>query len=179
MGLAMKRAGLVRNGLCLAFALAIGGCAASTARYPSLERWPAERMAFVPGSASTESATPADNTVSPDLSAKLASLVGQARGSRSDFAARQPATERALAAGGAPGSDSWARASTALAELETARDPAVQALAQLDELEVDNRTKQAGAENADTAAIVAARDEVAAITDAQAQVVTRLRARLS
>ncbi len=176
MGLAMTRASLACNLLCFASVLTMSGCAASTARYPSLERWPAERMAFIPGTASTELATPPSG-VSAELAAHIARLLDQARGSRADFASRQTAAERALAAGGSPGSDSWARASVALALLESARDPAVQALAELDQLEVDNRTGQAGIEDADTAAIVTARDEVSAIAEEQAAVVTRLRAR--
>jgi hypothetical protein len=174
MGVTMTRAMFLRNGLCLIVVLGISGCVASTKRYPSLERWPAERMSAAPAPAPPAAST-APNA---EIAAHVAALVDQARTSRAGFTAKQGPAERALVGAGAAGSDSWGRASIALAELEQMQAPAIQALAELDQLEVDNRTRNAGAEDADTAVIVTARDEAAAIADEQAAVLSRLRAKL-
>jgi hypothetical protein len=162
----------------LALGLSLGGCTAS--RYPSLARRPAERMSgtALPAPAASEPADTASEAPSADVASRTAQLLEEGRGSQRGFAAEQAAAERAVAAAGAAGSDNWARASIALARLQTAHDAAVQALAQLDQLEVADRTDAAGAITPNSAAIVGARDEVAAIVDAQAAVIARLRDKL-
>ncbi|MEJ2459692.1 MAG: hypothetical protein P8Y58_16730, partial [Novosphingobium sp.] len=94
------------------------------------------------------------------------------------FQASRPAAERAVAAAGAIGSDTWSTASVALATLETNRSNAMVALGDLDTLYVDARTDGALEETPSTSAIAAARDQVKGWVAAQNDVIARLSARM-
>ena len=89
--------------------------------------------------------------------------------------AKQQRAGQTVAAGNgaAPGSESWAVASIALAELESERSAAMVALADLDQLFAAARI-----EGGDTSAIAAARDEVSAMIGDEDLVLSGLRSRL-
>jgi hypothetical protein len=159
----------------VALVVGLGACA-NGPQYPSLARRPAERV-----DTGTPSAPPAPPTPAPlsgEVTAKLAALQETARVAHARFAGRRSAAERAAAGAGPLGSDSWAAASVALAGLEEAHDQQSQALATIDQMQVDQQVADAGIESADTTAITAARIAIATDADADGAVVTRLRARL-
>ena len=79
----------------------------------------------------------------------------------------------AAGSGAAEGSESWAVASIALAELESERSAAMVALADLDQLYA-----AAGTEGSDITAISAARDEVSGWIGDEDVVLSGLRGRL-
>jgi hypothetical protein len=178
MGETMTRAMLVRTALVLLPAMALGACVEND-RYPPLARRPAERIGGGIEAAPNEVAPAPPPGISAGITGRIAQLVDAARGAQRDFADRRPAAERAVAGNGAFGSEAWASASSGLAQLETAHGGAVKALAELDQMEVDQRVAADGAVTPDIIAIVTARDEVAAIVDAQADVLAGLRSRVS
>ncbi len=135
--------------------LSLAACASDTKNYPSLARRSVERAdTAVPASPVP---SPAPAPPSPELTARLASLVEQARVAHGRFEAKQALAGQTVSAGGgaARGSEGWAVASIALAELESARSAAMIALADLDQLYAAARI-----EGNDTAAIAAARDQI-------------------
>jgi hypothetical protein len=178
-GAAMTRASLIRIGLGLLPVLALGACVGDVARYPSLARRPAERIGGSVAPTPTEPAPAPAGPVDAAVAARVSQLLDSARTAQRDFADKRPAAERAVAGGSTFGSEAWASASTGLAQLETAHGGAVQALAQLDQMEVDQRVVAAGAETPEIAAIVSARDEVSKIVEDQSEVLTRLRGRVA
>ena len=168
------------TGLCAAaIALTVSACAADTMNYPSLARRPGERAvdraappAPLPATAATDSA----------LAARLAALVDQAREAHARFGLRRDRAERAISAGGgsAPGSDPWATASIALADLESARSDAMIALADLDQLYAAARTGgDAPASGGAWATIAAARDKVTVWIGEEDQILAALRGQIS
>ena len=154
-------------------ALVLAGCVSDTAHYPSLARRAIEKASTAQAApTATESApTPA----SPQETARLAALVEQARDAHRHFMAKQQRAGQTVAAGSgaARGSESWATASVALAELESERSAAMIALADLDQLFAAARI-----EGSDTAAISAARDEVSSWIGDEDVVLAGLRGRL-
>lgn len=160
--------------LLAASALSLAGCANDIAEYPSLARRQAERVsgAALPAAASTQPG-PAPSAA---VLSRLDSLVSTARAADERFSARE-AQARALvgsATGAALGSESWAVASVALSQLESARSDAMVALAELDELYAAARI-----DAADARAIAAARDTVIALVARQDHVVGELGERLA
>jgi hypothetical protein len=156
----------------------LAACSADTTNYPSLARRPAERKVGSPAPL-----TPAPVVTAPDsrLPARLAALVEQARDAHNRFAARRDSAERAVAggSGAGQGSESWATASVALADLESARSDAMIALADLDELYAARRTASgAPGSGDDWATIAAARDQVIALIGEEDRVLADLRGRL-
>lgn len=152
--------------------------ACSTAgHYPSLAVRDVERQSGTASPIAGESATPAPALppASADLVTRLDGLVAMARDADGQFQANRPTAERAVAAAGAPASDSWSAASIALARLEASRSQAMLALADLETLYVDSRTAQAtpGAD-----AIASARDQVQAWVTEQDKVLASLSSRL-
>ena len=154
-------------------ALALTACAADTVDYPSLARRPIEKgeAAQTPPPASTAVPAPA----SPQDTTRLAALVEQARAAHQRFLGKQQRAVQTVAtgSGAVPGSESWAVASVALAELESERSSAMIALADLDQLYA-----AAGTEGRDTAAISAARDQVSGWIGNEDAVLAGLRGRL-
>lgn len=158
--------------------LMLAGCAGS-AEYPSLAIRDVER---VQGSASpapdAADAIPALPPASADLTTRLAGLVETARQSHTRFQSRQAATERAVAAAGATASDSWSSAQVALSDLQTSRSGALTALAELDQLYVDERAAHPEQVSPAAATIATARDQVNGWVSAETSVISRLQARI-
>jgi hypothetical protein len=162
MGAAMTRFPLLSLhtvATCAVAALLLSGCAADPAGFPSLDRRPAERI-----SGTAEPVTPAPEPrppapPSPELVARLAQLAEEAETAHLEFNARRSRTVQLVAAarGASIGSENWAQATVALAELETSRSRAMIALADLDGLYAAERTA-----GGDGTTIAAARDRVAA-----------------
>lgn len=152
-------------------ALALAACASDTSNYPSLARRPIEKVGTSEALAPVVAPAPA----SPHDPARLAALVEQARAAHQRFLVKQQRAAQTVAAGSgaAPGSESWAVASVALAELESERSGAMVALADLDEIYAAART-----EGRATAAISAARDAVSGWIGSEDAVLADLRGRL-
>lgn len=162
---------------CSAIILLLAGCAADYSTYPSLARRPAERVS---GTAEVVAAAPAPLPPAPppsaDLTTRLGQLSDQAQAAHTAFSTRRAEAQRIVAAGGgsAVGSEGWAQASIALAELETARSQAMIALADLDALYAAERT-----EGRDAAAIAATRDRVIGWIGEEDEVLAQLRGRIA
>lgn len=152
---------------------AVAACTTAGADYPSLAQRPAERVEgkFEPDTAPP--LPPAPVQPSADLSARLAELNRQAESAHAEFRAATPAAERLASAAGGTGTDSWAAAQVALADLDSLRSRAAIPLADLDTLWVDS-TLEGGAREA----IGAVRDAVASIIAEEDAVLARLRGRL-
>jgi hypothetical protein len=158
--------------IALAPALLIAACA-SSGNYPSLAQRPAERVggAFETDAPPTTSAPP--EAPSADLMARLAELQRTATSLHAEFTAATPSATRIAGAAGATGSDSWASAQVALADLDSLRSRASVPLAELDALWVDS-TVEAGPREA----IGSARAAVEALIAEEDAVLARLRGRV-
>ena len=155
-------------------ALCLSACATGKDEYPSLARRDAERIGSSAPGSKPESTSPLPVTPpNLELSARLDRLVDQARAAHGRFATRRTRAEQVIGGGAASGSDRWAVATVALAELESARSEAMVALADLDELFAAERTA-----NRDAAQIAAARDQVTAWIGEEDRVLEVLRRRL-
>ena len=125
---------MIRRSAFLAAALFLAGCAAQ-GPFPSLAPRPAELEDM-----SVEPVRPepvvADD---PALAERIAALTGEARAGWRAFEAEAGAAERAAAASGASGSDSWLAAQQALSRLEAARGRTMAARAALDELALERQ----------------------------------------
>jgi hypothetical protein len=162
--------------VCAATALLLAGCAADTTNYPSLTRRAAERIS---GTSEVVPATPALQPPAPpsaDRVARLAQLGEQAEAAHSEFMGRRDEAAQLVAAarGASVGSENWARASVALAGLETARSQAMIALADLDALYAAERT-----EGGNAAPIAATRDRVIGLIAEEDQVLAQLSGRIA
>ncbi len=160
-----------------ALALMLAACAADTTNYPSLARRAAERAAETPPQVPAPTAAP--STPGAELTAQLARLVDQAGEAHKRFESLRSNAEGRVAAGagGAPGSEGWATASVALAELESARSDAMIALADLDQIYAAERIDRS-ANSGDGTAIAAARDRVSAWIGEEDRILAGLRGRL-
>ena len=140
----------------------LGACATPAEEYPNLAIRDAERAT------GTFAPAPSAPYVPPPTPAAVVDRLGQlaadAASAHRAFLAEAPAARSAVAAarGAEFGSDSWARASVALAGLEGTRSRAMIALADLDRLMVD-----AAVEGGELERIVAVRDTVTAQVDEQ------------
>ena len=152
---------------------AVAACTTPVGDYPSLAQRPAERIegTFQPDTA--EPVPPPPVLPSADLAARLAQLRRDAEAAHAEFRANTPAAERIARAGGATGSDSWAAAQVALADLDSIRSRSAIALAELDTLWVD-ATLEAGPREA----VGAVRDAVETLIAEEDAVLARLRGRL-
>lgn len=162
----------------LGAALLLPACAASTA-YPSLAVRKVERVegSGMPAVGSAD-AVPALPPASADLTTRLAGLVDVGRKAHAAFQARQATAERAVAAAGPARGDAWTSAEVALSDLQTTRSSALTALAELDQLYVDERAAHPEQISPAAAAIGAARDQVDGWVSAENAVADRLAARL-
>lgn len=167
---------MLRSKACLSlFALVpLAACAADTTNYPSLAKREAERIAnaTIPPPALPPQGPVAD----PGLDSRLAGLVAKAEAAHEKFLARRGKAETLVgAAGGAAmGSESWAVASVALADLQSARSETMLVLADLDELWVAARVDGAPAQ-----AIETARNRVSTLVGEEDRVVAGLNERLA
>ncbi len=155
----------------------LGGCASTDTRYPSLAVRDVERAEgeFEPVETPPISVPPVETGLTGALEPRLAALVAQTQEAHRDFTAAVPTTTRlaSAASGSAIGSDAWASAQVALADLDSARSQAAIALGDLDILFI-----AASVEGAERTAIVAARDQVIALVAEEDAVLERLRAQV-
>ena len=169
----MTKSKIIRPALLV---LALAGCSSTgTEGYPSLAIRDVERVqgSFEPVPAQRLDVPEVEVDLAGGLEARLASLVAQARDAHGEFKAAQPGTERLVAAAGdaAVGSDSWAAAQVALADLDSARSLAAIALGDLD---IIHGAAEVQAE--DTSAIETARGQVIALVAEEDAILQRLRA---
>lgn len=147
--------------------LALSACNAERSRFPSLAVRPAER-AYGTGQAAAPTPDLPLTTQMPqgsDLAARVAALRAAAREAHAQFSKQQgPAARLAEAARGtAPGTEAWARATIALAGLQSARSQGMVALADLDRLLIAATEQATTGPDADLAAITLAHREVEAL----------------
>ena len=140
----------------------LAACATPAEEYPSLAIRDAERVVGTLEPVAPEPYVPPATPAA--VLDRLDRLAAEAASAHRAFLAEAPAARSAVtAAGGAePGTDSWARASVAVAGLESARSRAMIALADLDRLMVD-----AAVEGEALDRIVPVRDTVIAQVDEQ------------
>lgn len=166
-----------RPAIALSLIVALGACASSGEDYPSLAIRDAER-----GEGTFEAPEPRRLDVPPvevdltgGLDARLSSLVAGAREAHGDFLEARPRAEQLVAAasGSAVGSDSWAAAQVALAELDSARSRAAVPLGDVDAIYTAARVSAE-----EVTAIEAARDEIIALVRLEDAVLADLRGRI-
>ena len=153
---------------------ALSACSSPGGPYPSLQPRAAEAI-----DPRLEPVRPInDRPVTPALAAKLAALVEQARGGEAAFEPAAASAERLAAAAGAPQSESWITAQSALSAAIAARTPTAVALSDIDALGATALQTQGGIAPNDLAAIKSAAAEVGALDRRQAQRVEAMRALL-
>lgn len=161
-------------------ALFLSGCA-SRIDYPSLARRDAERITGTLQPPPAEPATPAP-LPPPDaeISARLSRLVQQARTADSRFEERRGRAEKLVsqASGSAMGSESWAVASIALAELESAHSDTMISVAAIDEIHAADAVAHYNTPSGDAPAIAGAREQVMAVIEEQNRTLSALRGQL-
>jgi hypothetical protein len=149
----------------------LAGCATSSADFPSLAIREGERVT------GTIQPAPGVPWVSPPAPAealgRLGGLEAQAQTAHSAFLSQAQAARGTVAAGrGAEeGSDAWARAEIALASLQSARAPALIAMAELDRIYVGVLT-----EAAEVQEIAATRENVLAMVETEDRLIQELNA---
>lgn len=155
-----------------ALALPLAACAQDREAYPSLARRPQERISVTTPPAPPSAPAIAPAVPDPALEARLAVMVERARGAHGRFQALRDRAERLVAAarGSAVGGESWAVASVALAELESAHSNTMVVLADLDSLHAASSV-----ETGPVAAITDARADVDALARAEDDILGRLR----
>ncbi len=138
--------------------------------YPSLARRPGELATPAPA----PSAAPAP-VGDPALAPRLAALAAESQAAHARFAAATPPARTAIAAarGSAVGSEAWARASTALVALESARGQTAGVLADLDSLYIAGQT-----EGREVSAVAPVRAEVEALLADEDKVLSALQGQL-
>lgn len=167
--------------LLLMASIPLSACATKV-DYPSLARRDAERI--------TGTALPADPSPPqppapppPDaqISTRLSQLVEQARTANGRFAEQRGRTERLVAqgAGSSKSSESWAVASVALAQLESARSDTMVAMVTIDEIHTADAVAHYNTPSGDEPAIAAARAQVMGWIDGQDAVLDVLGRKLS
>ncbi len=159
-------------------AFLLAGCASTASdRYPSLATRDVERAegTFEPVETPALDVPAVEVEDAANLPERLAALVAQARSAHASFVEAVPAAERRVAAadGASVGTDSWAAAQVALADLDSARSTAAIALGDLDIL-----FAAATVQAEDASAIAAAREAVIALVSEEDTVLERLRARV-
>lgn len=157
--------------------LALSGCAGGHAEYPSLAVRDVERAEgqFQTGEPKRIEVPQVEVDLNGDLNTTLAGLVRNADSAHAEFTRIEPRANRLVSAasGSGVGSDSWASAQVALAELNSARSLAAVPLADLDIL--------LGAANVaaeDATAIEAARGHVEMLIRQEDAALAGLRARI-
>ena len=168
---------IARTVLLASLVLSLCACASGGGNYPSLAIRDAERAEgqFDTGEPARLDVPPVEVDLTGGLDARLSSLVSAAEDAHAAFTEAQPRAERLVsaAAGSAIGSDSWAAAQVALAELDSARSRAAVPLGDLDAL-----FTAASVAAEDTAAITAARNRVVALVGEEDAALESLRARV-
>ena len=161
----------------IASAVSLGACTTPQGDYPSLAVRNVERAEgeFATGQPARLDIPPLDVDLEGGLEGRLAALVSAAQDAHAEFIAVAPRAERLVAAasGSGIGSDSWAAAQVALAELDSARSRAAVPLGDLDVLYTAARI---AAE--DAAAIEAARNQVIGMVSVEDATLADLRSRI-
>jgi len=154
--------------------LTLGACAAPGGPYPSLQPRAAEPIdPRVPVDRPMN-----DRPAAPALTARLAGLVDQAQGGNAQFNSAASEAERLSASAGSPQSEGWIVAQQALSGAIAARQPTVQALADIDELAANALQTQRGIAPNDLAAIQRAAETVGAIDRRQSDRIDAIQRRL-
>lgn len=152
------------------------GCASSNG-YPSLAMRDAERVTgtFAPATESenTDSAPEPEIPADATLSARIDGLLDSAKAAHARFMDAAPRARRLASAAGSVGSDSWASAQVALADLESQRSQAAIALSTLDEIHVEGVTT-----NTLPGIVAEARDTVIALIGEEDTLLLQLRAKV-
>lgn len=155
----------------------LGACTQAEGRYPSLEIRDVERAQgqFEVGEPRRIEVPPVEVDLTGGLDARLASLVATTEAAHSDFTSIVPRAAQlvAAAAGSSVGSDSWATAQVALAELDSARSRAAVPLGDIDMIYT---SATVAAE--DRTAIEVARNRVIALVSEEDAVLERLRGQI-
>jgi hypothetical protein len=156
--------------------LLLGACASGgggSSAYPSLDIRESERVIGTIDAPQTPSFVPAPT--SPATLADLDSLATLARTAHQRFVAASSEANRIVrgAAGSAVGTDGWARAQVAVANLESIRSDAMIALADIDRLHVE-----AHVGGGDITRSEAVRSEVSALVTEEDRLITGLLASL-
>jgi len=148
--------------------LLAAGCQAVDA--PSLALRPAEKQPVgVP-----EEYVEQQGTVDPALAGRLAPIVAQAEEGHRQFKVALGPVEKAVAAAGPQGSESWIVAQQALSALDPARAPLQQASAAIEAV----RAEPANAVPANRAVVDKAAAQIDALTDEEAKAIAALVAKL-
>ena len=153
----------------LAATCLLSACAGESSRYPSLDIRPAER---IQGTANP--VAPIDVPQTPAVSGQtLTEITDRARSAHADFLAAAPGAQAlaAAASGSEPGSNEWASAQVALADLDSARSNAAISLGELDILYMDARLSNQRLDEIDSA-----RAAVLAMLTDEDQILAELRA---
>jgi len=161
-----------RPALALALLAVLTACASDQSEYPSLAIRPAERAS------GTMQPPAAEPVLTPPPSAtldRLVQLTAEAEASHKAFLGQVASTRSAITAGrgAAVGSDAWARAEAALADVRAARGKTMVSLADLDRLFVD-----AGTQGQATDRIGAARERVSSLVGEEDRALSGLSANL-
>lgn len=146
--------------------LALGACTSNEGTYPSLAKRPAERI-----TATWPPPPPAPPPAPPPLDAatarRLDALLGQVHGADTRFSGGVALARSRVAAarGAAMGSEAWSVATVAVSALEASRAQAMVAMAELDSIYADARTRGLDVETVETTrqkaiAIIGAEDRV-------------------
>lgn len=160
--------------LLLLVLIPLSACAAPGGPYPSLQPRAAERIdPRVPVEKPMN-----DRPAGAALTARLASLVEEARSGDAAFASAAADAERLAASAGAPRSESWTVAQEALTGAIAARKATATALADIDEIAATALQTQGGIAPNDLAAIDRAAAEVGALDQRQAERVKAIQSRL-
>ena len=155
--------------LLLGLPVALAGCAGDRELYPSLSVREEERVTGVFDPVEAEEYVPAPPR--PATLDRLAQLRAEAASAHERFLAAAERARRPVAAArtAQPGSEDWAVAQVALADLESSRSDAMVALADLDRIHAD-AIRQAD----ETDAIEEARGEVDALVLSQSRLIEAL-----
>ncbi len=156
--------------------LVLAGCAGSGGDYPSLAIRDVERAqgSFEPVRPDPLDVPEVPVEFSGTLEQRLADLVGQARDAHERFAGAQSRTANlvAQAAGADSGSNRWAAAQVALADLDSIRSETAVALGELDILAV-----AAAVQAEDRGTIISAREQVTGLIEVEDAALRDLRDR--
>lgn len=162
----------------LASAILVSACAGSASgEYPSLAIRDVERAEgnFEPVARQTLDVPEVGIDRTAPLGIQLSALLEQSRDAHASFIESQPAAEQrvASASGSGVGSDTWAAAQVALADLDSARSQAAIALGDLDILYTASAVQAE-----DIQSIATVRDQVVALISEEDAVLERLRAQI-
>jgi len=147
----------------------LAACASAQGDYPSLAIREGERVSGTLEPAAAQPYVPPPTPA--EVVGRLEQLSGEAAATHRDFLGAAPGISRTVSAarGSEVGSEAWAQAQVALANLDSIRSRAMIALADLDRLYVEAVTQGAEVER-----IAEARERVSQLVDAENAVIDEL-----